>query len=170
MDKKQKINIPMCAALVLLLVTLLSARLTGGLYARYTSTGYASDSARVARFEVTNTVEPVMDEENNIQPGQYTVTVGNASEVAVEYSIQVELDSHLSVTLNGETKRPAAGESSVTFTNESWKLAPGENAEPLDMEIRLENSVGITDATTEYEDTEAVTFKFAVHVHAMQVD
>ena len=49
-----KVNIPMCAALVLLLLTMISVHLTSGLYARYTSTASGSDSARVAKFHVVS--------------------------------------------------------------------------------------------------------------------
>ena len=49
---KTKLNIPMCAAVVLLYLTLLSIHLTSGLFARYTTTVTASDSARVAKFDV----------------------------------------------------------------------------------------------------------------------
>lgn len=49
-NQRAKRNIPMCAACVLLCLTLLSAYLISGLYAKYTDTAVGSDSARVVRF------------------------------------------------------------------------------------------------------------------------
>ena len=43
-------NVPMCIACVLFCLTLISIRLTSGLYAKYVSTGSGSDSARVISF------------------------------------------------------------------------------------------------------------------------
>ena len=51
---KAKINIPMCIACVLLCLTLFSFYLCGGLYAKYISTAYGGDSARVAKFDVSD--------------------------------------------------------------------------------------------------------------------
>ena len=88
---KSKINIPMCAALVLLLLTMLSIHMTSGLYARYTTTAEASDSARVAKFDVsvsdTKQLVPIL-----IQPGeevQKFFTVENKGEVAVNLNFTV---------------------------------------------------------------------------------
>ena len=51
MEKRRiKPNIPIIAALVLLYLTILSTHLTGGLYARYTTTAAGTDSARVIQF------------------------------------------------------------------------------------------------------------------------
>ena len=81
---EKKFNIPMCAALILLLLTMISIHLTSGLYARYTVTATASDSARVARFDVRSEVQPVAGEE-----GKFSIKVTNASEVAVSYRVDV---------------------------------------------------------------------------------
>ena len=45
-----KLNIPFCAGLVLLCLTLFSMHLTSGLYARYVTSDSAEDSARVIKF------------------------------------------------------------------------------------------------------------------------
>lgn len=45
-----KLNIPFCAGLVLLCLTLFSMHLTSGLYARYVTTDSADDAARVITF------------------------------------------------------------------------------------------------------------------------
>ena len=55
-QQKEKINIPICVAGVLLCLTLISVHMLGGIYAKYISKGEGSDSARVAKFgEITLT-------------------------------------------------------------------------------------------------------------------
>ena len=48
--RRSHVNIPMAVAAVLLCLTLFSAHLAGGVFARYTVTSSASDSARVIKF------------------------------------------------------------------------------------------------------------------------
>ena len=161
---KMKINIPMFAALILLLLTMITTHMTSGLYARYTSHASGSASARVARFAVTGVVTPVEDEN-----GKYTLVVINDSEVTVHYNIIVEVDNHLSVTLGGVTKTPVLG--SVTFENDDWKLAPGASTEnPMLMTIDVADWTNITQSDKNFGATEPVTFTFTVKVDAEQVD
>ncbi len=47
---KTKMNIPMCLAAILLCLTLISIHLTGGLYAKSTTSASGNDSARVIAF------------------------------------------------------------------------------------------------------------------------
>ena len=82
---KAKLNIPMCAALILLLLTMISVHMTSGLYARYTSTATATDTARVAKFDVTRSVEPVKDKN-----GVFELTVTNNSEVSITYQTTLQ--------------------------------------------------------------------------------
>ena len=49
-QKKPKMNIPMCIAGVLFCLTMISVYMVSGLYARYSSSGTGSDSARVIKF------------------------------------------------------------------------------------------------------------------------
>lgn len=53
---KGKVNIPMCLAGILLCLTLFSMHFSGGLYARYTTSGTVADSARVAVLQGGTTV------------------------------------------------------------------------------------------------------------------
>ena len=70
--KKAKLNIPMCVACVLFCLTLFSFHLCGGLYARYTARGSASDSARVIKFgELTLT-----ETGDFFQPGKLLIIPG----------------------------------------------------------------------------------------------
>lgn len=56
--KKQfrKPNLAMCAAFVLLCLTLISMHFTSGLYAKYVAKGSGMDSARVAKFDVDDSM------------------------------------------------------------------------------------------------------------------
>ena len=83
----------MCIACVLLCLTLFSFRLCGGLYSRYTSADSALDSARVAKFDVSENgayfAESMLIE---TVPGtqERTIRVVNNSEVAVAYSVTID--------------------------------------------------------------------------------
>lgn len=95
-DKK---NIAMYLACILLCLVLITIYMTSGLYARYTAEGTASDNARVAKFDVTDEVAelkvPVYiapdDYSEGTKEGQQvlTVDVTNSSEVAAKYSLSV---------------------------------------------------------------------------------
>lgn len=78
---------------VLFCLTLLSTHLTSGLYARYSTTWSGSASARVAKFEVTDTGTFTQDLYLEYNPGannNYTIVVENRSEVTVKCSVEVK--------------------------------------------------------------------------------
>lgn len=81
------------AALLLCLV-LISFGMLGGLRAKYKTQASGSDSARVAKFTITENAGDLQRSLNiSLTPGGseiYPVTVTSNSEVAVEYSIKVE--------------------------------------------------------------------------------
>ena len=109
-------------------------------------------------------VAPVANEE-----GKYTLTVTNDSEVSVKYSVVVEMSDHLSAAIDGEKKLLAAGETSVTFENAAWTLAPSES-ELLPLQFAVENWDGFTDADTNHGASEKVRLGFKVKVTAEQID
>ncbi len=89
-----KLNIPLCIASVIFCLTLFSTYFVSGLYARYTSTGQAGSSARVAVFSVKGSedtlTKPIVAE---LVPGEVSETkliINNSSEVAVDYIIEVK--------------------------------------------------------------------------------
>ena len=159
---KAKLNIPMFAALILLLLTMITTHMTSGLYARYTDSATGSDSVRVAKFEVTCDV--VKGEGDT-----YILTVHNASEVTVKYSIEVTMDPHLSVTLGEDTKRLEEGKTSVTFENDSWELKPETDSEKRTLKLAVADWRALTDPN-EAKTTEHVALNFSVNVLAEQVD
>jgi len=88
--RKYSYNPAMVLAMILLCLTLISTHLTAGLYARYTTTDTGEDSARVAKFEVTETGIFVDTMVAEILPGdseERTIQVENKSEVAVNCTV-----------------------------------------------------------------------------------
>lgn len=98
---KAKANPVLILAMVLLCLVMITTHMTAGLYARYTSSGSGEDSARVAKFEVTQSgtltenmalsVKP--GDESDQKPGQEAgnIEVTNNSEVAVAYTIHIKI-------------------------------------------------------------------------------
>ena len=87
-------------ALVLFCLVLFSTYLTGGLYARYTTSASDSDSARVAVFRITgsNSWEQGTEVDLNLSffdPNLASDTlrfsISSQSEVAVTYSLEIEM-------------------------------------------------------------------------------
>ena len=159
---KKKLNIPMFAALMLLLLTMVTTHFTSGLYARYTSTGNSRSTAMVAKFDVEGTVTENTD-------GTYKLTVTNNSQVTVKYSVTVEMDKRLKAIIGSEEKTLADGETAVTFTNSAWELKP-ETATVLTMEFEVADWAGITDRNSRTGETEEIALGFTVKVTAEQVD
>ena len=90
---KAKINIPMGIACVLFCLMLFSFHLCGGLYAKYTSGAFGEESARVAKFDVSE--DGAYFSENlliEVIPGsiERSITVVNNSEVVVTYTVTIE--------------------------------------------------------------------------------
>ena len=91
--RKYSYNPAMVLAMILLCLTLISTHLTAGLYARYTTTDTGEDSARVAKFEITETGIFVDTMVAEILPGdseKRTIEVVNKSEVAVNCTVTLK--------------------------------------------------------------------------------
>ena len=91
--KASKINIPMFVACVLLCLTLMSLHLMGGIYARYVSVSEGSDSARVAKFGISENKTAFSETFLlSTRPGveNMEIAVENDSEVAVAYTVTVK--------------------------------------------------------------------------------
>ena len=160
----------------LLCLTLFSANLTSGLYARYTTTATGSDSARVARFDVSNTVQSEDAQINlhfydaSLLTDRVEFTVESSSEVAVSYSVTVTMptggnyDSWLDVKL-GDSAPTSSTANSYTFSDVS-RFSPNDNsthAHNLSFTIK-DDSVGKPGALTNIDGGVTIT------VHAEQID
>lgn len=99
MSENRKIHVAMLrAAAVLLVLTLMTASIVSGHYARYTTSVTVSDSARVAKYEVTVTAgsdnQLVLDP-NGSKTVSYNFLVASGSEVRVEYDLVITLPQAL---------------------------------------------------------------------------
>ena len=172
---KAKVNIPICAALVLLFLTMVSIHLTSGLYARYTVTSTASDSARVAKFNVDGTKngEVTVSTKTNSQ-GNYALTVYNHSEVSVTYSLdfifEEEVDGWLTLKL-GETVYSTSAEKGkkVISIGKMGDLPPNSHfTHTFIFSVDKTKWSSITNHITNENPEWIVPFK--VDIHATQID
>lgn len=120
-------SILMRVAAVLVCLIFVTIHLMSGLFARYTTSGGASDSARVAKFEVD-----VLGESSNhvsisdieVTDHVYTFTVTNRSEVAVDFNCSVSITrTDVQGDLAPATGYLDPGESvtvSLTFSVTDW--------------------------------------------------
>ena len=109
----------MCIACILFCLTLFSCHLCGGLYARYTTTASAGDSARVARFDVSEDCAS-FDDTFMIEtvPGttEREIFVKNDSEVAINYIVTIEnTTQNIPVTFSVNGSEPALDKCVATF-------------------------------------------------------
>lgn len=159
---KAKLNIPMCAALVLLLLTMISIHLTSGLYARYTATATATSSARVAKFAVSGSLS-----DENI------LTVTNDSEVTIRYSVNIVFTENvppvekLKVTLNGIESTLDKDGTTRTFNMGTLPAETASEGLPLVFTVLDWSFV-----TEHAENTPSISknFPFTVNIIAEQVD
>ena len=172
--ERQKLNIPMCLALILFVLTMISIHLTSGLYARYATVATASDSARVAKFAVSGALDRG-DVTLTYAPdaaGAYNMTVTNESEVTVEYSVSIVFgdenlpEDALNVTLG--TQNGTWEGNTLTFSNVGT-LEPGAGDQTYTLHIGVNDWSYIT---ADVADGESVTkaLNFTVNIHAVQVD
>lgn len=125
-----KINTPMCFALVLLCLTMISVHMTGGLYAKYITTASNGDSARVVGFDaltLTETGDFYEDNKLMIIPGvdltKKAMVTFAGSEVATYVFVEVvptgwkaaEDNKSFSITMNSKILMQWSVASSWTF-------------------------------------------------------
>ena len=115
---ERKLNIPMCAACILFCLTLISIHLTSGLFARYTASDRENDSARVAKFDISENgayfSESLLIETT---PGsvEREIVVTNNSEVAVAYTVTIKnTTQNIPYSFSVASSEPTANECSVT--------------------------------------------------------
>ena len=163
----KKVNIPLCAALILLTLTLITTHMTCGLYARYTSRATASDSARVAKFDVDYTVTENTD---TAREGDFTLRVINKSEVAVQYYFVVGHSAPMEVSIaDGTVQNTVDGSMTYRkFTHTGWVLAPGASSGEIPMQLTMTQWDGPLESLD--SNTAKKTENFTLWVHAVQID
>ena len=130
----KKTPIVFYVGILLACLTLVSIHMTSGLYARYTTSASGQDSARVARFEVTETLQVIRADgttENTfvvgdvLRPGvstTYTFTVKNNSEVAVSLTVQ---NTKYTIGDEGEVSDTRYDELPILVSSEAVVVPPG---------------------------------------------
>lgn len=138
MDIRKLNSILMRTVAVLLMLVLVTSGMVSGRFARYVTTAEYSDSARVAKFHIIDTVDtnmlgsveiPVLIKPGNISTE--AIALKNHSEVAVQFTITVEnvydnlpLSFQIRDQDNNVLAQMAEDENSVTYTG---TIAPGQN-------------------------------------------
>lgn len=158
-------NPVMRIAFLLLCLLIVSMYMTGGLLAKYHATGSGKDSARVANFDIKVTGT---NEDMNVvcgetpETGSYTVTVENDSEVAVRYTITVEI-----VPDDGAF---SAGAISYTVTDgETGELPVGpDETKTHTLTFEVADWAEVTKNMTGKEGE--LSFSFTVTVDVAQID
>lgn len=137
-------------SLFLIAAVLWTSHLTSGLYARYATSDSASDSARVAKFNVSDQINAASAQSFTVsvelyptQEEAYTFIVTNDSEVLVDYVVRIENLTNnlpLSFSIAGDvvSEKPiriAIGEEETFTVKINWP--EGENAPALMGQVDL---------------------------------
>jgi uncharacterized repeat protein (TIGR01451 family) len=178
--QSRKVNIPFTIAVVLLCLLTFSVYLTSGMLARYTTRASFSDSARVAKFTVgaTGSTGTMAFEYKNGafvpkqgSTNQYTLTVSNASEVAVRYNVVVEnLPAYVTATVSGTEYTVPDGGNSITIPT-TGDLAAGSTS--AEMTITFGITAAYLDNLTPTTNTLVATdtaIDFDALVRIVQID
>lgn len=125
--KTAKVNTPVCAACVLLCLTLISVYFTCGLFAKYTAADEKGDSARVISFgdiTITESGDFAADGHSLIIPGvnlmKKAVLSFDGSEAAVCVFVKITLSPHWE-TADNKCFTVSDGEKTLM----SWSVAQG---------------------------------------------
>ncbi len=147
---------------------------TGVTLSRFSTVSSGGDQARVARFEVD--VAPPEDETNmnfngstveaDTQTIIYPFTVTSNSEVAVDYTIQVDFMDKLpeNVSVAVDDQNPQSGAANFSFTGGS--LAPGAEPSTHELKITVTHASGealIGTVPTKFESNFHITVKAIQH-------
>lgn len=167
-------------ACVLFSLVLISIAMMSGLYAKYMSRGNGGDDARVAKFSVSASLDDGDDDssENDITVdlsadaanGNYTVTVTNDSEVAVEYTIAVTISDSLPAGVGvkiGDVTATQSG-NTYTFSSDAWALAPNGATATHTLTFEVTNHDTFTSGAT--GESYSSSFDFDVTCNFVQID
>ena len=171
---KVKHNIPMCVALILLVLVLVTTYMTGGLFARYTANQSGGDSARVAKFQVLADSEIDVIDVNcaTDQNGVYSFTVTNHSEVTVGYSVTVQFKNNMPQNLLQVALD--SGAYGDLDANKAISFPVNENLDPLGdsatHEIRFQVIPEEFFGSAQGEESVELALDFTVTVHVQQID
>lgn len=178
---KPKMNIPMCVAGVLFCLTLISVYMVSGLYARYSTSGTGSDSARVIKFgdiTISETGDFLGDTRNMmIVPGvnlkKEALVQFEGSEAATYVFVEVDLAGPWEY--QGDSKNFRIGDLVDWTVEDDWQRLDGTayvfyqelaSNNPLNAQIIKESQIrvseSITKATIASLEGASITFRASV--------
>lgn len=139
MDLKKFSGILMRTVAVLLILVMMSTALAAGRFARYTSSASGSDTARVAKFSVTEEGTLLHAFTVSMGPGDApetgSVTVKNDSEVTIDYTISASMlygFLPLQFTVDGAsvpfTGTLASGDTATYKFKVSWPISENDSS------------------------------------------
>lgn len=176
MDKLNKRSpILLYIGLFLVAAVLISSYMVSGLYARYTTTATGSDSARVARFDVSNSIDSIEADiklnfyDSAALSDEFQFTVESKSEVSLVYDVVVTLPSGsygwLNITLDGKSADFEVG-NVFTFENVSDFDVATNQSKVHKLEFAIDNAyIGNSEGISDI-----LSGKVIVTVHVEQVD
>ena len=173
MEKKRNIStLAMRILSILFCLTLISMWMTANMYARYTTEANGEDSARVAKFYISDTNDLTKTYAVTLTPDK-TETIGikiiNNSEVAVRYTFSFETKGNAPLTISMENDSTTA-ESGTTdvLTKESdeniWNV---EKEAAVNEEDCYQAEISLGDAGYQYSGSVAM---ITMTVKAEQID
>ena len=178
---RRKVNIPMCAASILLCLVLFSTYFMSGIFARYTTSMAVSGSARVAKFDTKLTSQPG---ELTFTPAwngtkyaadseTFTLSIKNDSEAAVRYAIRLVFANASANGCIKVTNTGAALDDDSIWVIPGGTLASGTSA-TVDVTFSFDPDAFAKGYTPEGENgslkTGETTFDFNTFVTFTQID
>jgi len=175
---KKHRNIPLRLAMVLLCLILASSCYYAGVLARYTTAVTSSDTARVAKFLITEEIDGETFQFGvdsvSIAPGEEEqkaalLGITNSSEVAVKYTITVKNETEnlpvdISINdLNTSTGKKKIGSNTVTFETE---LSPGDGNQTYQLNLKWQAGKSGTEALAYM----GMVDYFSITAEAVQID
>ena len=178
--QKQIRNPAITLAAILLCLVLITTYMTSGLYAKFTTSSSAGDSARVATFAIETDLDHIrlgasdtplleLGGEDEIESVDLPFYITSASEVEAQYGVTVKFGSalpdYMILTLtNGEKSVSLAANGSKTefvFSEFGSLAAGGEEVQREDLML----SLSISDLTLVTEETSIPTAELTVRVY-----
>ena len=134
--KKSNMKTPLVfkIGMALLFVLIFSFTMTGGLYARYSTSAYSNDSARVATFAFSDDFDSVNTEFlpiTSMKPGDretFSIEVTNTGETALRYYVKIE----------NLTKNLPVCKDEILY--EELILPPGDQTDTLRFTVEWDNT------------------------------
>ena len=109
-----------CIGIILACLTLVSVHMTSGLYAKYTLTVSESDSARVAKFDLSAEDDFIVDMPISMKPGdsvEYSFDFANNGETTLKYTVKMtNVTGNLPLSFTGAEGTLLCGESMSDVT------------------------------------------------------